>query len=87
MGTATGTPTEDVPGVSDSDMSHYFGVFSGDINTDGSVDILDAILGLQIINYIENTSPVDIVVDVNDDGQISIEEVLYALQATAGLKP
>ena len=58
----------------------------GDINGDGSVNILDAIFGLKIIENIETPVPANIGADVNDDGKIGLEESIYALQITSGVK-
>ena len=58
----------------------------GDINADGSVDLLDAIIGLTIIDNIEIITPVYIGADIDGDGKIGFAEVLYALQITSGLR-
>jgi lysophospholipase L1-like esterase len=59
----------------------------GDINADGTVDIIDAILALKIIDNLEIISPINIGADVNGDGQIGLEEAIYALQISSGIRP
>jgi len=59
-------------------------VISGDITNDGTVDLQDAIAGLQVVAGI--SSPVSVLGDVNEDNRICIEEVIYALQCVARLR-
>ncbi len=56
----------------------------GDINHDTKVDLADAIDGLRILDGISATVYTD--TEVNCDGKIGYEEVIYALQVTAGLR-
>ncbi|MCP4110390.1 MAG: calcium-binding protein, partial [Desulfobacteraceae bacterium] len=57
---------------------------SGDIDGNRRVDLADAILGLRILAGIDYS--VNIACDVNGDGQISIEDVLYALRKELGME-
>lgn len=52
----------------------------GDINGDKVVDLVDAILGLQILTNTELLSPIDKGADVSEDDRIGIEEVIYIFQ-------
>ncbi|MDA3787937.1 MAG: PKD domain-containing protein, partial [Desulfobacula sp.] len=52
-------------------------VLLGDINNDGNVDILDTILALQVITLIDPPSDIYPEADVNDDGQIGLQEAIY----------
>ena len=65
-------------------------VMVGDINDGGEVNLVDAILALQVLT---GQSPAGIRsdyassgADVNGDGKIGIEEVIYILQTVAGLR-
>lgn len=57
----------------------------GDITHDTHVDLLDVIAGLKVLDGITVTVYTD--TDVNGDGKIGQEEVIYALQVTAALRP
>ena len=59
--------------------------FCGDINDDVSVDLTDAILALQIVAGL-NPDGAHLNADVNGDGKIGIEEVVYILQHVALLR-
>ncbi len=56
----------------------------GDIDGSGSVDLTDAIIGLQILTGIEPSADMRIEADVNGDGKIGAEEVVYIMEKTAG---
>jgi len=51
----------------------------GDLNTDGSLKLDDAILGLQVITKIETLSTISFAADISKDGRIGIEELIYIL--------
>jgi photosystem II stability/assembly factor-like uncharacterized protein len=59
---------------------------AGDVNNDGYLDLTDAVLALQVITcntlegYARNGA------DVNADGKIGFEEVIYILQKLIGLR-
>jgi|GEM_PF-5512599 len=58
----------------------------GDINNSGTVDLADAIIGLQVLAGL-NPSGVNVGADVNGDKKIGLPEVIYILQKVAGLRP
>jgi hypothetical protein len=57
----------------------------GDLNNDRNVDLLDAIVGLQVSVGMK-PSVVSKEADVNGDGKIGLQDVLYILQKAAGLR-
>ncbi len=61
------------------------GTLAGDIDGNGFVDLADAIVVLRILNNI-SVSYVNQNADVNGDGKIGIEELIYILQKVAGLR-
>ncbi len=65
----------------------FYPTVLGDIDGNDAVNLEDAILGLRILSDI-NTEDKKIFLDadVNGDGRIGIEEVLYILQKVAGLR-
>jgi len=62
-----------------------------DINNDGNVDLIDAIMALQVqIGLV----PIGLVpdfqtsgADVNGDGQVGQEEAVHAMQTESGARP
>ncbi len=52
----------------------------GDVNQDGSVDLSDTVTALQVTTGIVPIVKVAIDADVNVDGKIGIEEVIYTLR-------
>ena len=64
------------------------GSVAGDINDDGTVDLKDIVLSLQICSGIPLDGSVTIKkeADVNADGVIGIDEAVYGVQKTAGLR-
>jgi hypothetical protein len=67
-------------------VSDLVGVETGDVNGDGSVDLADAVLALQITVGLEPSGDVRLDADVNGDGEIGLEEVVYVIQSIAGLR-
>ncbi len=57
----------------------------GDINQDGSVGPADAIMALQILSG-SNPGQPNISADVNSDAKMDLVDVIYILQASAGLR-
>lgn len=53
----------------------------GDVNADGFVDLRDAVLALQIVIGLNKSGSID--ADVNGDGEIGMEEVIFILQEIA----
>lgn len=62
------------------------GVLPGDLDSNTTVDLADAILALQVASDISNGSMVNINSDVNGDGKIGLAETIYILQKVAGLR-
>jgi hypothetical protein len=56
----------------------------GDINGDGTVNLTDAILALQITVGLKPTD-LNLTGDVDGDGKIGMAEAIYAIQKVAGL--
>jgi len=61
-------------------------VLMGDVNHDGVIDNQDAILALQVLSGIDPVTAVYKEADINGDGKIALDEVLYILQAVAGVR-
>jgi hypothetical protein len=59
----------------------------GDVNKDGSIDLADAIISLQVVSGIQTITPVYKTGDVNGDGKIGLEEAIFVLQKISGLRP
>jgi len=57
----------------------------GDISGDGSLALDDGILGLQLVCGLAPT-PINGDADVDSDDRIGLEEVMYVMQTTAGLR-
>jgi hypothetical protein len=57
-------------------------VKKGDVNGDGQISMVDAILALQVaVHQVEETDPkVNITADVNGDGHIGLPEAIYVLK-------
>jgi hypothetical protein len=58
----------------------------GDVNRDGKVDLLDAILAIRICIGMTPAEEVNTDTDVDGDGKIGMAEVIYILQKAAGLR-
>jgi sugar lactone lactonase YvrE len=58
----------------------------GDIDGNGSVDLADAILALQVLSGITPAGMVYKEVDVNGDGKIGMAEAIYILQNLVGMR-
>lgn len=67
-----------------------FGSIKGAINGDDSANLKDAILSLQVLSGLNPTGlRVDYAssgADVNNNGKIGLEEVIYILQKVTGLR-
>jgi len=74
------------PDIFVSEVSFPFQITSkGDINDDGTTDLADAILALQVSARLR-LAGVQLKGDVNGDERIGLEEAIYALQYVAGLR-
>lgn len=80
-----GTPSIDGQVLSES--SNAVGILIGDVNSDDTVDLGDAIIALQVMAGIPVSSPVSKASDVNGDRQIGLPEAIHALRVTSGLIP
>lgn len=58
---------------------------TGDVNTDGAIDLKDAIFALQILAGLDKSSAVTLKADVNGDKRIGFEEVFHILRNLAGV--
>lgn len=58
----------------------------GDLDNNGTVDLKDASLALQLSSGMPLTPPVSKAAEVSGDGKIGIEETIYALQSKARLR-
>jgi hypothetical protein len=58
----------------------------GDIDGDGIVDLSDALLAFQILVGMTPSQSVNLSADVNGDGKIGIEELIYILQEVSALR-
>ena len=58
----------------------------GDVREDGEVDLLDAIVALKVCAGMRPREEMNRNADVNGDGRIGLEEVIYILQWVGGLR-
>ncbi len=58
----------------------------GDINSDGEVDLVDAIIGLQVVAGITPQTDIDVSADINGDGKIGTEETIHILNKVVGAR-
>ena len=61
-------------------------ILPGDLNFDGAIDLIDAILGLQVSAGMTPSSEVFVEADVNEDGVLGIADVIFILQTIGGLR-
>lgn len=74
-------------GYSETSDSKTLGFVSpGDLNLDNTVDLTDAILGLQIVVGITPSTQTYVAADVNGDGALGTAELIFILQTIAGLR-
>jgi hypothetical protein len=62
------------------------GVLKGDLNMDGRIDLTDFVLGVQILSGNKPAQPVNRHADVGKAGKIGLQELLFILQKTAGVR-
>ena len=60
--------------------------FRGDVNDDNKVDLMDAILALQVMSRISPAQTVYKKADVNGDKRINLIDAIYILQKITGLR-
>ena len=71
----------DAAGNTSSDtLTVTYTLLGGDINQDGTTNLVDLMLGLQIISGITPAGDVFTSADINNDSRIGTEEVIYILQ-------
>lgn len=58
----------------------------GDLNSDGSVDLADAIIALQVLSRMTPVQTVNKAADVDGDGKIGMADVIYILQKVAEVR-
>ena len=59
----------------------------GDMNDDGKLDLADVVMALQITSHMDNAGwTINPDADVNRDGKIGFNEVIYVLQKIGGLR-
>jgi len=61
-------------------------IAAGDMNGDGSVNLIDAITALRIASRMDVAAPPHMPADVDGDGKIGLAEVIYILQMMAELR-
>ncbi|MCK4390917.1 MAG: hypothetical protein KAV83_11860 [Desulfobacterales bacterium] len=59
---------------------------NGDLDNNGTIDICDAIIALQVISGMKSLSAINLQPDINNDGKVSLEEAIYVLQVLSGLR-
>ncbi len=64
----------------------YFDLDPGDINSDDIVDLKDVISALKMMAGIQVAEEISKAADINGDGRIGLEEAVYIIQCSAGLK-
>jgi hypothetical protein len=91
--TATGYETLNTPGVvipegdlTTKDFSLAPVSSEGDINGDGPTNLADAVMAMQIMVGLDPGQDVYLQNEVNDNSQIDLEEAVFILQKTAGLR-
>lgn len=65
----------------------FSGVAQGDIDGNGTVELGDAILGLQLLSQQNYSGSIELQSDVNDDSQIGMGEVLFIIKKVAAPSP
>lgn len=73
-------------GETDPNDEYSVPALKGDINGDGNIDLADALIVLQVIADIDPSRAIYKEADVNDDGKISMEEMIYILHKVSGLR-
>jgi hypothetical protein len=56
------------------------------LNGEGDVDLIDAIIGLQVLSGVVPVTDLLVSGDVNGDAKVGLEDVIYILQMVAGIR-
>jgi hypothetical protein len=80
-----GTGTCEVAMDAAKDVTANF-VIKGDINGDGTVNLADAILVLQLMSRGSPGGTIENVADTNSDGKLGVADAIYILQKVSGLR-
>jgi len=60
---------------------------TGDMNNDGEVDLKDAVIALQLLTRIVPSElDIKLQTDCNSDSKIGMEEIVFILQKTGGIR-
>ena len=84
-GGCSGRGTCSIPVNANTQLTADFSI-KGDVNSDGAVDLADAIIALHVISRMTPAQTVNKAADVNGDGRIGMEEAIFILQWIAGLR-
>lgn len=76
----------DVDNFSKTNMFRFYTGMPGDVNTDGVVDLQDAIGTVQVSSGLPAPSWASRIGDSNADGKIGQSEALFILQGEAGVR-
>jgi hypothetical protein len=82
----TASPLQESSAGSGDAFVAWFHVDKGDVNSDGYVDLIDAVLALQVVAQMTQAQIANYTSDVNGDGKIGSEEVIWILQKISGLR-
>jgi len=77
--------TYDAPGNIGS-ITTTSGIMKGDINGNGSIDFMDAIMVMQVLSCHTPTEPIIRYADVDGDKKIGIPEAIFIIEKVAGLR-
>jgi RHS repeat-associated protein len=85
--TGNGTPLESFIYLGDKLLAKVLYNRLGDVFRDGKRDLVDTILGLQVLSGGTTEKPLFLASDIANTNKIGMDEVLYDLGVLAGLKP
>lgn len=80
---------KDLAGNSEAVKTHVYNItplFKGDVNGNGTVDLTDVVLAMQVLSRVTPSQPLFKNADVNGDIRIGLQEALYILQKIAELR-
>ena len=61
-------------------------VLKGDINGNGTIDLTDAVVAMQILSRVTPAQPINKNADIDGDGKIGLPEVIFILQRAVDLR-